>query len=79
METKLMNVYVVWSLDGPIMTTLLQFEDSDMQRQAMQQWSTQDYVAQAFDCEFGDEGESLGDSSYELAAIFEANEIRFIY
>lgn len=80
MEPKLMNVYVVWSLDGPIMTTLLQFEDSDMQRQAMQQWSTQDYVGWAYDCEFADEqGGSLGGSSYELAAIFEANEVRFIY
>jgi hypothetical protein len=74
---KLINVYIVWSLDGPIMTTLLQFDDNDMQRQAMQQWSTFDYIRLAFDAEFPDE--EIGDSSYELVAIFEANDLRFIY
>ena len=80
---NLFNVYVVWSLDGPIMTTLLQYEESDMQRQAMQDWSTQDYIEQAFDCEFPDEPNAVvGGDSYECAAIFEAvgkNELRFIY
>jgi hypothetical protein len=81
MNNKLFNVYVVWSLDGPIMTTVLQFEDSDIQRQAMQQWSAQDYVVQAFDAEFGcEEPNAIGEgASYELAAIFEANDLRWIY
>ena len=77
-ETGMMNIYVVWALDGPIMTTLLQFEDSDIQRQAMQQWSTQDYVAQAYDAE-AEDGTGLGEQSYELAAIFEAPKLHFIY
>jgi len=79
----LFNIYVVWSLDGPIMTTILKFYEDDIQRQAMQDWSVQDYVKQAFDCEFPDEPNAIvnGDS-YECAAIFEAvgkNELRFIY
>ena len=74
----MINIYVVWCLDGPIMTTLLQFEDSDIQRQAMQQWSTLDYVTQAYDAEIKD-GTSLDGQSYELAAIFEAPVIHFIY
>jgi hypothetical protein len=73
---KLIKVYVVWAYDGPIMTTLLKFEDSDIQRQAMQQWTTQDYIAQAYDVEFG---ESYNGDSYELAAIFEAPDLTFIY
>lgn len=76
----MLDVYVVWVLDGPIMTTLLQFEDSDIQRQAMQQWSAQDYVAQAFDAEFPDEpNEILTGASYELAAIFKAKDLHWIY
>lgn len=80
---NLFNVYVVWSWDGPIMTTLLQYEDDDMQRQAMQDWSVKDYVEQAFDCEFpGEPNAIVNGDSYECAAIFEAvgkNELRFIY
>lgn len=76
----MLNVYVVWVLDGPIMTTLLQYEDSDIQRQAMQQWSAQDYVVQACDAEFPDEpNEILAGASYELAAIFTAKELHWIY
>jgi hypothetical protein len=78
---NLFNVYVVWSYDGPIMTTVLQFEDSDIQRQAMEQWSPQDYVVQAFDAEFGcDEPNAIGNGEpYELAAIFTAKELHWIY
>jgi hypothetical protein len=73
----MINVYVVWAYDGPIMTTLLQYEADDMQRQAMQQWSTFDYIQQAFDAEFG---EPMPDgASYELAAIFTADNLHFIY
>lgn len=80
---NLFNVYVVWSFDGPIMTTLLQYDEDDMQRQAMQDWSVQDYIEQAFACEFPFEPNAIvnGDS-YECAAIFEAvgeNELRFVY
>lgn len=73
---NLINIYVVWSYDGPIMTTLLQYEESDTQRQAMQQWSTEDYIAQAYDVEFGEAYDGAG---YELAAIFEAPKLTFIY
>jgi len=76
----MINVYVVWSLDGPVMATLLQYDNDDAQRQAMQQWSTEDYVKQAFDVEFPGEPNTIGvKDSYELAAIFEAEHIRFIY
>lgn len=76
----MMKVYVIWSLDGPIMTTLLEFEDSDIQRQAMQQWSAQDYVVQAFDAEFPDEPNNIqSGASYELAAIFTADNLHWIY
>lgn len=78
--SDMINVYVVWCLDGPIMTTLLQFDNDDMQRQAMQQWTYQDYVEQAFDVEFpGEPNEIVDGASYELAAIFEADSVRFIY
>lgn len=76
---KLMNVYVVWKYDGPIMTTLLQFPDDDMQRQAMQGWSTDDYVMQAFDAEFECEISYDPSVGYELAAIFTCDNIHFIY
>lgn len=77
---SLFNVYVIWSLDGPIMATLLQFEDTDQQRQAMQGWSVKTWIEQAFDAEFEDQPElQLGDQSYEVAAIFESSDIRFIY
>jgi len=78
---NLFNVYVIWRLDGPIMTTLLQFEDSDMQRQAMQQWSLKDYVVQACDAEFGcDEPNAIeAGASYELMGIFESNDLRWIF
>ena len=78
---NLIDVYVVWAFDGPIMTSLLQYEDSDDQRMAMQQWSPQDYVEQAFDVEFGAEGgnEISEGASYELAAIFISNDIHWIY
>ena len=76
----MMNVYVVWCLDGPIMTTLLQFDDDDMQRQAMQQWSADDYVVQAFDAEYpGEPNAVVNGASYELAAIFTAKDVNFIY
>jgi hypothetical protein len=80
-ENKIMNVYVVWSFDGPMMTTLLQFDDDDAQRQAMQSWSSIDYVRQAFDVEFGVEEPNAIENhrSYELAAIFEAKDIHWIY
>lgn len=77
----MIDVYVIWVYDGPIMTTLLQFEDSDIQRQVMQQWSPQDYVIQAADAEFGLEEENpiQKGESYELAAIFTAKELHWIY
>lgn len=77
----MIDVYVIWVYDGPIMTTLLQFEDSDIQRQAMQQWSSQDYVVQAADVEFGCEQENpiVRGESYELAAIFIAEKLHWIY
>jgi hypothetical protein len=76
----MIDVYVIWSFDGPIMTTLLQFEDSDIQRQAMQQWSAQDYVEQAFDAEFIEEPNAIANGeSYELAAIFTAEKLHWIY
>lgn len=78
----MINVYVVWAYDGPIMATLLQFEDSDIQRQAMQQWSPQDYVVQAADAELGFEEEEnpiQKGESYELAAIFTAEKLHWIY
>lgn len=70
----MINVYVVWAYDGPIMTTLLQFEESPEQREAMSLWSTDMWVLQAADAE----GIAL-EGSYELAAIFEAKEVQFIY
>jgi hypothetical protein len=80
MTENLINIYVVWSYDGPIMTTLLQYPEDDMQRQAMQDWAVQDYVAQAFDAEFEDEHNAiLNGDSYEVAAIFEAPTLHFIY
>lgn len=76
----MINIYVVWCLDGPIMTTLLQYPDTREQRKAMKGWSNQDYVEQAYDAEFLEEdGSSLGHQSYELAAIFESPSIHFIY
>jgi hypothetical protein len=75
--TNTIKIYVVWVYDGPIMTTLLEFDNSYNQRQAMQQWSTFDYVKQAFEAEFSEE--DIFDGSYELAAIFEAPELKFIY
>jgi len=78
---KLIDVYVVWRTDGPTHTTLLQFEDSDMQRQAMQDWATKDYVTQAIDAEYPGEPNqvSQGGASFEVIAIFEAPSVRFIY
>jgi hypothetical protein len=76
----MINVYVVWIYDGPIMVTILQYEDSDIQRQAMQQWSPQDYVAQAFDAEWPEEPNAIvNGESYELAAIFTADNLHWIY
>lgn len=75
-----MKVYVIWSLDGPIMTTLLEYDDSDEQRQAMQQWSAQDYVTQAYDAEWPDESNAIVEGAiYELAAIFTAENLHWIY
>ena len=76
---NLFNVYVIWRLDGPSMITLLQFEESDIQRQAMQEWSDEDYVNQAYDTEFECEGSLADFDSYELEAIFEAKDLRFIF
>ncbi len=80
---NLFNVYVVWCLDGPTMVTLLQYTDDDMQRQCMQVWSVQNYIEQAFDCEYPGENNLIVEGmSYECVAIFEAvgkNELRFIY
>jgi hypothetical protein len=75
-----MKVYVVWVYDGPIMVTLLEFEDSDIQRQAMQQWALRDYVVQAFDAEFPNEPNAIAaGENYELAAIFTADNLNWIY
>lgn len=70
------NVYVIWSLDGPIMATLLQFE------QLPETSMAQHYVEMAYDAEFGaEDGNPIADgsASYELAAIFIANDIQWIY
>jgi hypothetical protein len=77
---KMINVYVVWSFNGPVMTTLLQFDDSDEQRQAMQSWSSIDYVRLAYDTEFEDEQNAIeSHGSYKLSTIFEAKDLRWIY
>lgn len=60
------------------MTSLLNFPDTAAMREVMAQWSTEDYVRQAFDAEFPDAG-GLQDDTYELAAIFEAKPVNFIY
>lgn len=79
--TPLFNVYVIWILDGPCYLTLLQYDDTDQQRQCMTHWSTQDYVQQAWDAENSDTDEPnpiVAGGSYECCAIFEGANIRFI-
>jgi hypothetical protein len=82
-ETKapLFNVYVVWRMDeDDFFFTLLQFEDTDMQRQAMQQWSVLDYVRQAFDATYPDVPNLFQGREhpfFECIGIFEGN-IRFL-
>ena len=66
------DVYVVWVVDGPVMTTLLQFEEED--RDAVMRWTPDQIVQQAKDAE-----DVSQDDSYELVAIFTGNEITFIY
>ena len=66
---KLMSVTVIWKLDGPFMCTLLQYDDTDDQRMAMQSWSVKDYVDQAHDAEFPDEPNLLDETGFECIAI----------
>ena len=75
---ELMDVTIIWKLDGPFMCTLLQYPDTDMQRQAMQQWSVKDYVDQAHDVEFPDEPNLIAETGYEVIAIIRGD-IQYIY
>jgi hypothetical protein len=70
----MINVYVVWVVDGPIMTTLLQYDDTPENRKMVKGWSTDQIVQQAKDVEEVDQ-----DETYELAAIFTADNLDFIY
>jgi len=74
----MMNVYVIWCIDGPTMVTLLQYDDTDEQHQAMQQWSEQDYINQAYDTEWPNEGGMTEDMTYELVGIFRADNLHWI-
>jgi len=79
---ELFNVYVIWLMDGPIFTSLLQYEDTDEQRQCMTHWSSKDYVEQAWDSENTDNEEPnpiVNGATFEVAAIFESPTVKFIY
>lgn len=69
----MINVYVVWIVDGPVMTTLLQFPDTPESKTMIANLDSDQFVSQAKDVE-----EVEQDASYELAAIFTGN-IEFIY
>ena len=71
----MITVYVVWRVDGPLMTTLLQYEDEPDVWEAMSSWNTDQWVSRAYRAEFGGNLEG----SYELAAIFIADNATFIY
>lgn len=79
MTEKLFTIHVIWRGDeDDFMCTALQFDDTDQQRQAMQQWSTQDYVAQAHDAEYPNEpNRIMRGEPYDCIAIFEGD-IRYI-
>ena len=79
MNTELFNVHVIWSCDGvDFFCTLLQYEDSDTQRQAMQQWSVRDYVEQAYDTEYPGQHNLITDGGkFECVTIFEGD-VRYI-
>ena len=68
----MLSVYVVWSVDGPIMTTLLQYDESE--REVVESWTPDQFVEQAKDVEDVDQS-----ATYELAGIFSADNLRFIY
>ena len=80
MTENLINITVIWRCDeDDFLCTLLQYEDSDDQRQAMQQWSVQDYVEQAYDAEYPELPNPIAaGASYECIAIFEGL-VRYIY
>jgi len=69
----MINVYVIWVVDGPVMTTLLQFPDTPESKTMLSNLTTDQIVSQAKDAEEVDQAES-----YELVAIFTGN-IEFIY
>lgn len=66
------DVYVVWALDGPVMTTLLQFEEAD--RSTVLGWTAKQLIQQAADAE-----EITEVGSYELVAIFTCNDMTFLH
>lgn len=73
----MMNVYVVWRQDrDDYVVTRLLFDDTDAQRQAIRDWSTDDYIEQAFGEEYP--GADYQNEPYDCIAIFEAANVRFI-
>ena len=68
----MIDVYVVWVVDGSVMTTMLQFEEED--RDVVMWWSPDQIVQQAHDAEGMSKFES-----YELVAIFTCKEMTFLY
>jgi hypothetical protein len=73
-------IYVIWNLDGPSHMTRLDYEELIEQRQAMQGWSTRDYVAQAFDAEYPGEKNLIAEGHpFECQAILEATELRVVF
>lgn len=80
MSNNLFNVFVIWRGDEDnFMFTLLRYEDTPQQRQAMLGWTMRDYTTQAHDVEYPDEPNRIAQGdSYECIAVFEGN-IRFIF
>lgn len=70
---NLLNVHVIWVVDGPGMVTLLQYEDTVENRRLLETWTEDQFVSQAKDTE-----EISQESSYELIAII-TGDIKFIY
>lgn len=77
----MMEVFVIWKQDeDDYFVTYLAFEDNDIQRQAMGQWSVADYVAQAFEEEHpGEVNRVKAGETFTCITIFEAPTARFVY
>ena len=81
---KLFNIYVIWRLDGEWLTTLLQYEDAEQQRQAMLGWSMRQYVEQAYDAEYLEESPEYPNpvaagEPFECLGVFESADLRWVY